>query len=259
MTPTFEIVQGDNLEVLERFREEGRKFDAVVADPPYCSGAMSPADIQRGGGVGKYCARKDLGNFSDAMSQRGFFWFTRAWMYSARELLNEVGYIFVFIDWRQLPTVSDAMQAADFVWRGISVWDKRNSRPNVGHISQTTEFIVWGTKNGEKSDKILHKGVFSCPSPKMQDRIHPTQKEPSVIAELLSILPDAASAVLDPFSGSGSTGIAALSRGLNYVGVERDPVYVEESRGRLAESLKTLEMTGTLIDKHRRQTESSLF
>ena len=257
--PAFEILQGDCLDRLRDLAKEGRKFDALVADPPYCSGAMSPADISRGTGIAKYCERTDLGSFSDAMSQRAFLLFTREWLHAARAVMKSPGYCFVFIDWRQLPTVSDAIQTAGWIWRGIAVWDKGNARPNFGHVSQTTEFIVWGTVDAEKSKKIVPQSVFRKNSPKMADRIHPTQKEPEVIRGFLEVLPDDATAVLDPFSGSASTGIAALSLGLDYVGIEEQPGFCEVSRGRLAESLRALEATGTFVDKKRAESAPRLF
>lgn len=257
--PTFEILQGDCLNKLHELAETGRNFDAIVADPPYCSGAMSPADVSRGNAIAKYCDRIDLGSFSDAMSQRAFLLFTREWLHAARPVLKSPGYVFVFIDWRQLPTMTDAIQTAGYIWRGIAVWDKGNARPNPGAISQFSEFICWGTVDAKKSDKFVHQNVFRYPSPKMNDRIHPTQKEPSVIRDFLRILPDDAEAVLDPFSGSGSTGVAALSLGLDFVGIEEQDGFCEVSRGRLAESLKALETTGTFVDKHRALDAPRLF
>lgn len=257
--PSFEIIQGDCLEKLHELAKEGRKFDALVADPPYCSGAMSPADVSRGDAIRKYCDRVDLGSFSDAMSQRAFLLFTREWLHAARAVMKSPGYCFIFIDWRQLPTMTDAIQTSGWIWRGIAVWDKGNARPNPGAISQLSEFVCWGTFDSKKSDKFVHQNVFRYPSPKVADRIHPTQKEPGVIRDLLQILPDDATAVLDPFSGSASTGIAALSLGLDYVGIEEQEGFCEVSRGRLAESLATLEATGTFADKHRAGEGPRLF
>lgn len=257
--PTFEIIQGDCLEKLQELARQGRRFDALVADPPYCSGAMSPAEITRSKSLAKYCKRTDLGIFQDVMSQRVFLWFTRAWLKIARGVLKSPGYIFIFIDWRQLSTVSDALQAAGYIWRGLAVWDKINARPNLGHLTQTTEFIVWGTVDEKKSEKIIQRSVFREPAPKANDRIHPTQKSPEVIADFLRILPDDATSVIDPFSGSASTGIAALSLGLDYVGIEEQDAFVETSRGRLAESLAAMELTGQFIDKKRKEENKGLF
>lgn len=262
--PTFEILEAHCFDALEDLRWRGERFDAVVADPPYCSGACTVAELTRGKGLEKYVdsvetRRDEFPEFPDAMSQRAFILFSAEWIRRCRELLRSPGYLFIFIDWRQLPCIADALQIANCIWRGVAVWDKRNARPNKGQISQTCEFVVWGTKDAAKSDKHVHGAVISEPSPPVEDRIHPTQKSVAVISRLLEVLPDEARSVLDPFSGSASTGIAALSRGLNFTGIEANPVYAENSRGRLSESLHALELTGQFIDKKRGGKEPTLF
>lgn len=255
----FEILQGDCIERIHELAKYGRKFDAVVADPPYCSGASTPAAVARGGNIKKYSDLRDVGSFNDVMSQRAFCEFNREWLCAARSVLKSPGYLFVFIDWRQLPTVTDAIQAAGYVWRGICVWNKKNSRPNPGHFSQQSEFICWATADAKKSNKVIPKNVFECAAPRVQDRIHPTQKEPTVIAELLKILPDDAEAVLDPFSGSGSTGVAALSLGLSYTGIEEQEYYCEVSKGRLQATFDRYVESGVFTDMKRADKTPKLF
>lgn len=69
---TAEIIQDDVLHALQDFERRGEKFDAVVMDPPYCSGGLLPQQIARGS-VSKYGVRTDLGDFEDGMSQLAFF------------------------------------------------------------------------------------------------------------------------------------------------------------------------------------------
>ena len=68
------------------------------------------------------------------------------WFSEARRLLKDGGNLLCFIDWRQLPTLTDAVQCADFMWRGVAVWDKLNSRPNKNGIAQEAEFRNLGDK-----------------------------------------------------------------------------------------------------------------
>ena len=256
--PNFELICGDCITEIERLTESGRKFDAIFTDPPYCSGGTTVAEITCGRGIQKYVDKqKKMGSFSDNMSQHALEAFTRQWLVAARPLLNDIAYVFIFCDWRQIPIFSDALQSAGYVWRGLTVWDKTNSRPNQGQILQCAEFCVWGTVGKDKSDKWNNNCVIRKSAPPTSDRIHPTQKDPTVIAEWLKILPDNARAVLDPFNGSGSTGIAALSLGLDYVGIDLSPDFIEASRGRLTDSLKTYEYG--FKDTLRKVEESLLF
>lgn len=177
----FEIRNGDVLEELEKLNAERRRFDALLADPPYCSGSMSPGSVMQGASSSKYCQSPDLPTFVDAMSQRVFQSFTYTWLKKTRPLLRSPGYVFIYIDWRQIPAVSEMFQAAGYVWRRLAVWDKRNARCHVGQHAQTAEFIVWGTVDEGKSDKYGGTCVFSGQMPSPKDRIHPTHiKECSV-------------------------------------------------------------------------------
>lgn len=70
------------------------------------------------------------------------------WLYLARRAAKPGAPVCMFIDWRQLPCASDALQWAGWIWRGIAVWDKGNSRPQKGRFRQQAEYIVWGS-NGD--------------------------------------------------------------------------------------------------------------
>jgi site-specific DNA-methyltransferase (adenine-specific) len=110
-----EIYQGDSLELLTKF--EPGSFDALIVDPPYCSGGTTAAERRRSpedkySQDGKLCGRPSFGG--DLKDQRSFTWWTMTWLALARSLVREGGYGLVFTDWRQLPAVTDAFQAADW-------------------------------------------------------------------------------------------------------------------------------------------------
>lgn len=151
-----------------------------------------------------------------------------------------------------LPTFVDAMSQR--VFQSFTYTWLKKTRP-FGQHAQTAEFIVWGTVDEGKSDKYGGTCVFSGQMPSPKDRIHPTQKNVDVIKDLFRILPDDATDVLEPFSGSGAGGIAALSLGYNYTGIEQSEEFVAMSRERLTNALKVYETTGTLVDDVNNQRE----
>ncbi len=69
-----------------------------------------------------------------------------------------------------------------------------------------------------------------------QDRVHPTQKPIALMADLVTLFSQPDDLVMDPFNGSGSTGVAALRLGRRYIGVELNDGHVETSRRRLADA-----------------------
>ena len=110
----------------------------------------------------------------------------------------------MFIDWRQLPCASDALQWAGWIWRGIAVWDKGNSRPQKGRFRQQAEYIVWGSNGDMPVSRPVPclPGVFKYGNP--QNRIHLTEKPLQLMQDLVKIT-EPGGHILDPFAGSAAT------------------------------------------------------
>lgn len=132
----WEIIQGDCLKVLEGFAPGS--FDAVITDPPYASGARTQADKQKSTRQ-KYSSMGDNAPppfEGDAKDQRSWTRWAAEWLAEARRIAKPGAPVCMFIDWRQLPAASDALQWAGWIWRGTAVWDKGNSRPQRGRFRQ---------------------------------------------------------------------------------------------------------------------------
>ena len=74
------------------------------------------------------------------------------WLYDVRLACKEGAPICLFIDWRQYPSITDALQWADWQWRGTAVWDKLTCRPQKGRFRQQSEYIVWGLERGHADE-----------------------------------------------------------------------------------------------------------
>ena len=158
-------------------------------------------------------------------------WWTR-W---AEAALRPGAPALVFTDWRQYPLVAHAFQAAGFRWRGTAVWDKGlRALPRRGRFRQQAEFILWGSNGdlaGEPGAPCL-PGVFHHPVDQGGGKRHIAAKPVALMAALLEPVPPGA-VVLDPFAGSGSTGVAALRTGRRFLGVEIVPDYADLAAERL--------------------------
>ena len=142
--------------------------------------------------------------------------------------------ICVFIDWRQLPALTDALQWAGWVWRGVLAWDKINSRPQRGRFKQQAEFVVWGS-NGRMPagrDALVMPGVFRQSMPTFAKRTHQTEKPLEVMREIVKIV-EPGGIVLDPFAGAGTTVLAAKMEGYPAIGIELSKHYADAARRRL--------------------------
>lgn len=233
---SFEVICDDALVALDGVPDES--FDALVMDPPYCSGGITPAATQSGG-MRKYVDTVSKGSFADSMSQIALYDFLRLVVVRGLRKLKSPGYVFIFTDWRMLPVMASAMQGGGAIWRGLLTWNKGNSRPNPGQFSQTSEFITWGTKDQQKTVKFVVNSVFSIAADAAVKRVHPTQKPVALYRELFKILPDNPR-ILDIFMGSAPAGVATLDADGEYVGVDNQETYCERAKERLADTTAKL-------------------
>lgn len=193
----------------------------VIADPPYASGGGSIREKQRPTGE-KYAKDSRFEDFEgDARDQRSWVSWMARWMGDARALCEDTAIIAVFTDWRQLPSVTDALQWAGWLWRGLVVWDKVNPRPQLGRYKQQCEFVVWGSKGAIPADRDIGvlPGLYSYSMPTGPKRLHQTEKPVALLTDLLAIC-RVDGKVLDPFMGSGAAVEAALLAGHDVTGIE---------------------------------------
>lgn len=238
MTPFFQdsrttIYNGEVLDALLQLDNVG----AIITDPPYSSGGQFRGDRAQST-VTKY-VRSDAIAYrpefaGDSRDQRSFFAWMTLWLSLARVNAPEGAPIALFTDWRQLPIMSDALQAGGWTWRGIAIWDKGYGRPTAGRFSNAAEYLLYGSNGPMPAREVYPPGIFH--SPTVKDKVHIAQKPEDVMRWALSIVPPGAT-VLDPFMGSGSTLRAALDLGYKAVGIELDPHYCEIARDRLAQQV----------------------
>ncbi|OPY49329.1 MAG: Modification methylase MjaV [Methanosaeta sp. PtaU1.Bin112] len=230
-----EIYQGDCLELLPNIPD--MSMDMVLTDPPYSSGGMASTTRARPTGekytvTGTKLVRPDF--LGDNRDQRSFMIWCSLWMAQCYKKLKDGGLILCFTDWRQLPTISDAIQVAGFVWRGIFVWDKTEAaRPDKGRFRHQCEYIVYASKGPfRKSSKACLPGVFRK-AVNSREKFHQAGKPVELIEELLRISPPEA-LILDPFIGSGTTAVACLRTGRHFMGFELSEEYYEIAARRIA-------------------------
>lgn len=225
------ILQGDCLELLRELPDES--VDAVITDPPYCSGGRSsaersaPPSSKYEHSTNKIVHRPDFAG--DGKDQRAWLRWCILWINECQRILKPGGYFLMFSDWRQMPTATDALQMGEISWRGVVTWDKGGSTraPHKGYFRHQCEYIVWGTKGAFKKIDYAgpFPGCFKFPV-KQSDKFHLTGKPTPLMEELVQIVPEGA-VILDPFAGSGTTCIAAALHGRQFVGIEKMATYYQ--------------------------------
>lgn len=224
-------MQGDCVTLLDDIVDN--YVDMVLTDPPYSSGGLFAGQRKKETGD-KYTSKRFNGssrfaNFSgDNMDQRSFTEFMRMVLAKCRQKTKPEGICAVFTDWRQLPAMTDALQMAGWIYRGIVVWDKGNSRPIPNRFRNDCEYIVWGTNGQTKAEYkegvSIFPGCYHISSVASVKKHHQTEKPVPLIENLIKICPDNG-IVLDCFMGSGTTGVACINTDRNFIGIEIDKDY----------------------------------
>lgn len=234
------VYAGDALLVLPQL--EAGSVDGVIADPPYCSGGATSAERTRRSSRDKYVSRDAkhaLPTFTgDQRDQRSYLYWCTLWLAECLRLTRPGGICLVFTDWRQLPCLSDALQAAGWTWRGLIVWHKPGARPRRGGFNSAAEYVLWGS-HGQMPAQQLTKtglpGLYSMSVPRGPERTHITQKPLRLLRELVEIVPPGGT-IFDPFLGSGTTGVAAVLGARRFIGVELSETFAREASERIGEA-----------------------
>lgn len=223
--------------------EAAGHFDAIITDPPYSSGGSFRSDRQRGT-VEKYSSAKVVYRHEfagDNRDQRSYLAWSTLWLGAALYGLRGSGSAMIFTDWRQLPTVSDAVQCAGLMWCGVGVWDKEQGRPNPHVFRSSVEYIVHARKGSAPTEDEPHypTTAFRCPPPVPMKRQHMTEKPIAVLEWLMPFCPPGG-VVLDPFCGAGGTLVAAKNTGRKAIGGDIDEHWCEVTAERLAQGVIVL-------------------
>lgn len=228
---TVELHHGDCMAILPTLADGS--VDAVITDPPYGVDYQSAwrTDSQRLAKI--------------ANDKRPFIW----WLYRAAQVLKKGGCLLCFCRW----DTAEAFRLA-IRWAGLKVgaqliWDREahglgdpSSRPAPQH--DTIWFATRGkyTLPGKRPTSVVRSMRVGSASLE-----HPNQKPVGLMRELVADYVPSGGLVLDPFVGSGTTGVACVLEGRQFIGIEREERYVEIARRRTAETEAGLPITGNTL------------
>ena len=195
---------------------EDNSIDLVLTDPPYMIGATS---------VGNRKKHK-TGSWADMVNAAAWY---ADWMSHAERILHSAGYLMAMTNWRGLPTAICALARAGITASSCAVWDKQHIGPaGPRQLRPCYELVVMAAMHEGRIPDRRAADVIRVPWCHGNKHTgHPAEKPVELMRHLIG-LPDlpASAAILDPFAGSGTTGVAALDLGHRIVACEADPAYV---------------------------------
>ena len=238
-----EIIHGDCLTVMRAMPP--RSINAMVTDPPYCSGGNSEAQKRQAKGQGlRSETRRDVGWFEgDQMTTVGLCFLLREVAFESIRLLDGGGSMLFFCDWRMVPSLVPAIESAGLRFANTIVWCKPSFGLGQGFRAQH-EMILHFTTGDVSYHSASRGNVLDARRIGANERQHQTQKPVSLLQALLEVVCPAGGTVLDPFGGSGSTAVAAEGIGRRAVCIERDAKHCETARERLMSVQGTLFVGG---------------
>lgn len=236
----FSLILGDCVETLSKFNFD---FDMVFADPPYflSNGGFS---LQSGKVV---CV--DKGDWDKPTTPEQMDAFNFKWLSACREHMKENATIWISGTHHNIFSVQQQLLKLGFKILNVITWAKTNPPPNIScrFFTFSTEFVIWA----RKSEKVPHffnydlmkeingnkqmKDVWVLPAIAGWEKTcgkHPTQKPLALLVRTILASTQQNSWILDPFSGSSTTGIAANLLGRNFLGIEKERAYAELSKMR---------------------------
>lgn len=231
---------------MEVLRQFDHQFDMVFADPPYFL-SNNGLSIQSGKIVSVNKGDWDKSEGFDFIND-----FNREWLTLVRDKMKDDATIWISGSMHNIFSIGQILNELGFKILNVVTWEKTNPPPNFScrYFTYSTEIIIWA----RKTDKVPHyynynlmkqlngdkqmKDVWRLPAIAGWEKScgkHPTQKPLSVLTRLIlaSTKPDAW--ILDPFTGSSTTGIAANLVGRRFLGIDKEEEFLTISKNRKLE------------------------
>ena len=246
--PENQIIQGDCIDVLSALPE--RSVDLIFADPPYnlqLRQALWRPNMTRVDAVDDDWDRFDGFAAYDA--------FTRNWLAACRRVLKETGTIWVIGSYHNIYRVGAIMQDLGYWFLNDITWIKTNPMPNFRGVRFTNahETLLWAAKTqGARytfnhhamkalNDDLQMRSDWHLPICSGRERIrtadgdkaHSTQKPEALLYRVILASSQPGDVVLDPFFGSGTTGAVARKLHRRWIGIEREPAYIQAAQQRI--------------------------
>jgi len=239
----FTLLNEDVFEILPKF---DFKFDMIFADPPYFL-SNDGLTVKNGKIVSVNKGKWDKSYGFDGVND-----FNKKWLLLIRDKMKPNGTIWISGTAHNIFSVGQMLLELGFKILNIITWEKTNPPPNFScrYFTHSTEQIIWA----RKEEKIPHyfnyelmkqlnndkqmKDVWQLPAVAKWEKScgkHPTQKPLSLLTRLILASTEKGAWILDPFTGSSTTGIAANLLERKFLGIDKEIEYLEISKTRKKE------------------------
>jgi len=242
-----QLFHGDCINILDSLPKNS--VDMIFADPPYF---LSNGGISCRAGK-MVCVDKAEWDKSQGFEKDSEF--TNNWIKACRRVLKDNGTIWISGTMHNTYQVGFSLQKQDFKLLNEIIWYKPNAPPNLSckYFAHAHETLLWARKNKDVphvfnydemrkwDDKISPAGkqmrsIWHIPLTPQIEKLsgkHPTQKPLELLKRIILSSTNKGALVLDPFNGSGTTGVVASMLGREYIGIEKEKDFLKLTLKRL--------------------------
>lgn len=231
------LLRGDSLKLLSNIKTGS--IDMIFADPPYF---LSGNGITCQGGK---MAIVNKAKWDAKINVKEKHQFNKEWIRKCKRILKDNGTIWISGTMHNIYSIGLALEEEGFRIINNITWRKLNPPPNIScrAFTHSTETILWAKKDITKvkhkfNYKIMKqlnngkqmKDVWETPLIKRSEKKygkHPTQKPLEILEKIIIASTDEGDIILDPFNGSGTTGVAALNLNRKYIGIDVEKDYLD--------------------------------
>lgn len=246
----FTLIKGDSFRILKKLQP--KSVNMIFADPPYF---LSSGGISCSGGKQ---VSVDKGEWDKSLDITERLAYHRKWIRLCREVLDDNGTIWISATLHSIYAIGVALKMEGFSIINNIIWQKTNPSPNLACrcFTHSTETVIWARKqltlkkkgnhtfnyevmkeeNNGKQMKDVWKFeenepefYISSVTPKSEktEGKHPTQKPLGLLRRIIEASTNEGDLILDPFNGSGTTGIVASRLKRKYIGIDKEKEYLD--------------------------------
>ena len=236
----FTLLKGDCIELLNSFEF---KFDMIFADPPY---HLSNDGISVCGGK---MVSVNKGTWDKSQGVDTDYNFDKAWLSACRHKLKDGGTIWVSGTYHNIFSIARCFTELGFKILNCVTWVKTNPPPNLScrYFTHSAEYILWARKDAKTPHyynyelmKEINGGtqmrdVWNLPAIAKWEKScgkHPTQKPLCLLSRIIQASTEKGAWILDPFTGSSTTGIAANLLDRRFLGIDKEEEFLQISKAR---------------------------
>ncbi|HOS88868.1 MAG TPA: site-specific DNA-methyltransferase [bacterium] len=241
------IIKGNCIEVLKEIPENS--VDLIFADPPY--NLQLQGDLYRPNQTKVNGVNDKWDRFS---SFEEYDQFTHDWLKACRRVLKKDGTIWVIGTYHNIFRVGKIMQDLGFWTLNDIVWIKTNPMPNFKgtRFNNAQETLIWAAKHQKSKYTFHYKSMKAFNDDKQMrsdwyipvcngkerikingEKAHSTQKPEALLYRIIIATSNPGDIILDPFMGSGTTGAVAKKLGRNFIGIEKEDIYIKIAKERI--------------------------